>query len=240
MQKSFSVKYRKQIEDGTYKLVTSKGKSARVVCWDMQHNDKNDIVVMVKSSDTGNETCNIYDENGVLTSNGKQDLFVVTDETKFKEGDFIILKEYGTVALVTAVTESGYILDHNKGYVLPFQIENNWEILENVPPIETILINFIKDDKLSYTYKDIQSVAERIRKIALADIPKWRKNGNSAFAVSTDGRKSVLLKEFFGGYHLSDCVGPNNIYIELSELEKLPTNDFFELGTAASYKAQKG
>lgn len=87
----FDVKYRPQIESGEYKVKTKDGKQVRIVSWDKEGFECQEIVALVTNA-TGTESCNIYTINGFLRSNYYQrnmNLFIITPEEEldvFEEG----------------------------------------------------------------------------------------------------------------------------------------------------------
>lgn len=92
MKIPFDIKYRPQIESGKYKVETSEGRKVRIICWDMVNASYSDIVALVESPVSGNETIIHYYQNGQCVSDsarvGKKDLVIITPEpklTKFEQ-----------------------------------------------------------------------------------------------------------------------------------------------------------
>ena len=72
----FNIKYRPQIESGEYKVRTSSGKPARIVCWDFKTQFNDPILALITDRETGREyTCN-YREDGLYVGNNENYLVI--------------------------------------------------------------------------------------------------------------------------------------------------------------------
>ena len=81
----FDIKYRPQIESGTYKVVTDKGCEVRVLDWNLNRCGRNDIVCAVKAESSDNENVQIYYKDGLMVSNGISRLKIETNEPELTD-----------------------------------------------------------------------------------------------------------------------------------------------------------
>ena len=71
----FNIKYRPQIESGEYKVRTSSGNPARVVCWDYKSQFEEPIYVLITTSN-GYEYGSPYTEDGRYIGNNENYLII--------------------------------------------------------------------------------------------------------------------------------------------------------------------
>jgi len=137
MKIPFDIKFRPQIESGEYKVETSEGRKVRIICWDMVNASYNDIVALVESPVSGNETIIHYYQNGQCVSDsarvGKKDLVIITPEPKLTEfeqatqessffeipiDDYEAIRAHASKLLSIAKKELAdeFINEYNKGY----------------------------------------------------------------------------------------------------------------------------
>jgi len=81
MIRRFNIKYRPQIESGEYKVRTSYGKPARIVCWDKRDSfDQSPVLALITDTRDGKEVeyCVTYTPDGQYF--GNNDHFLVVDD----------------------------------------------------------------------------------------------------------------------------------------------------------------
>lgn len=79
----FDIKYRPQIENGEYKVVTENNEPARIICWDSTINKERPIIAIVFDDQIEQYKADGRYDNDYDTSN--YDLFIVTPEEELTE-----------------------------------------------------------------------------------------------------------------------------------------------------------
>jgi len=90
MKIPFDIKFRPQIESGEYKVVTRRGDSVRIICWDTKCAQP--IVGLIYDEYNKSDVVELFCSNGMYWMEEKQsdnDLFIITPEpelTEFEKG----------------------------------------------------------------------------------------------------------------------------------------------------------
>lgn len=81
----FDIKYREQIENKEYRVVTRDGRTVRIICWDRKSETGNCIVVLVPNG-TYEYSCFFKNTGRFLDSSiSEVDLFIITPEPELTE-----------------------------------------------------------------------------------------------------------------------------------------------------------
>ena len=222
MKIPFDIKFRPQIESGEYKIVTTKGQSVRIICWD-RNTTYWKLVALVLAPDGKTENPFTYDINGNESDgcmhNHEFDLFIITPEEGLTE--FESKLKYIVDNLTNNITYRNVMKERfNRG-------DEDEQIKEYASELLAFarkeIVHNIADSGLDSLAHKIgyQKGFEAGKAEALNDLPRWKKWGNGA-AGNAEGHAIALVKGAGGLRFTSVLCATGEKYIMLDDLMKLP------------------
>lgn len=245
MKIPFDIKYRPQIESGEYKVKTKDGKQVRIVSWDKEGFECQEIVALVTNA-TGTESCNIYTINGFLRSNYYQrnmNLFIVTPEEELTEFENELATVIGFAIAQSVSSPNEKMVEFVKNWserllsLAREQLIKDGYVIEKKAfhdAVENISDKHLAEMSVQYSlhckiedgtrhaimnWVTFQKVAQKFIDIgkdeALKDLPRWKK-------VGLDTGQTTLMVGYTSD---EDKLYRNGYVISLTDLEKLPKEE---------------
>jgi len=222
MKRDFNIKYQPDIESGRYKVVTISGDDVDIIGFEYNHG-KYPILAIIHKEDGDTslwyDKDGEYDPQGAAVYNNAYNLVVVTDEpelTEFQSAIYELLKSHGT-----DYSDDLKSIKDMVDLLLPLAqkelLSRGFELLSEEE----------RQSKKKVVYEPFECAREfgykegfKAGKISvLQDVPKWKKMVNG-FAGGAEN--AYLIKNYSGSYRMSSTISPDDTYIVLNELERLP------------------
>ena len=211
-------------------IVTRDGRPVSIVCTNLsgkfpfvgKYTAANGDEIIIQTSKNG--FCSL-----VPNSQDDDDLFLLVEEPKFNIGDTIRPKEGGMPITIQDIDDLYYRFENN--YTISIKTQDDWEIVHSS---EKELTEFEKELKViinGFDNKKITNIGAKksgtrlldiARKEFKKDIPKCKK---CILACGIEEKVDFIIKGPNNTYYLSNIIKYGDLFLRLSELEKLPKED---------------
>lgn len=200
----FNITYRKQIESGEYKVETSDGYPARIICWDLNAGEY--VIAAVLQNESGKDSVETYTDEGrfLLNEECGYDLFIITPEPELSEFEKRLSDVVGYAISLSVAEPQKPTSEFVKEYAAELLAIAREELFAN--------------DAVLKEYAEVSR--EEGKAEALNVLPRWKRaTGKEQF-----NERSIVL-DGDNDLWCSNYAEKGEYYIPFSDLKKLPKED---------------